>query len=99
VPPTATGLSRGALAPQEGISHALVRRGAGRGPWAVADQLGWSATFDAEHVAFTLLPADVLLTTDPEPAPRVGGAVQTATVDVLTRAEGGSRPGTPHRGG
>jgi predicted nucleic acid-binding protein len=51
--------------------------------WA-ADHLGWVSTFDAKYVALTLLQADVLLTTDPELARRVGCVVETATVDLLT---------------
>lgn len=32
--------------------------------WTVADQLGWSDTFDAEYVALTQLQADALVTLD-----------------------------------
>src|SRR5260370_41795881 len=32
--------------------------------WKVADQLGWSDTFDAEYVALTQLAADALITLD-----------------------------------
>ena len=54
-----------------------------RRAWDVADQLGWSSTYQAEYVALTLLQADALVTLDAEFARSVKGIVQTAPIDVL----------------
>ena len=54
-----------------------------RRAWAVADQLGWSSTYQAEYVALTQLQADALVTLDAEFARSVKGIVQTAPIDVL----------------
>jgi predicted nucleic acid-binding protein len=61
------------------LGDAVLRRRA----WRVADELGWSNTYDAEYVALTLLQADAFVTLDAELAQRVEGLVQTATVDAL----------------
>lgn len=54
-----------------------------RRAWDLADQLGWSTTFDAEYVALTLLQADAFVTLDEELARRVQGIVAVASIDVL----------------
>ena len=61
------------------LGDAVLRRRA----WKVADELGWSDTYDAEYVALTLLQADAFVTIDAELARRVEGIVRTATVDAL----------------
>jgi predicted nucleic acid-binding protein len=54
-----------------------------RHAWTVAEQLGWSDTFDAEYVALTQLQADVLVTLDPEIATAAAGLVTVADIEVL----------------
>jgi predicted nucleic acid-binding protein len=54
-----------------------------RRAWEVADQLGWSSTYDAEYVALTLLQADALVTLNEELAHSVEGIVTTAPIDAL----------------
>ena len=54
-----------------------------RQAWTVAEQLGWSDTFDAEYVALTMLQADVLVTLDPEIATAAAGLVTVADIEVL----------------
>ena len=54
-----------------------------RRAWEVADQLGWSSTYDAEYVALTQLQADAFVTLDAELARRVEGVVPTATIEAL----------------
>jgi predicted nucleic acid-binding protein len=44
------------------LGDAVLRRRA----WELADQLGWSSTYDAEYVALTQLQADALVTLDPK---------------------------------
>lgn len=56
-----------------------------RKAWAVADQLGWSTTSDAEFVALTQLQGDVFITSDADLARAVSGLVETATIDALRR--------------
>jgi predicted nucleic acid-binding protein len=58
---------------------AVLRRRA----WALADQLGWAETYDAEYIALTQLQADAFVTLDTELARRVEGVVPTATIEVL----------------
>jgi predicted nucleic acid-binding protein len=62
------------------LGDAVLRRRA----WEVADELGWSETYDAEYVALTLLQADVFVTLDAGLARRVEGIVETATIEALT---------------
>jgi predicted nucleic acid-binding protein len=57
-----------------------------RTAWRVADQLGWTTTYDAEFVALTQLQADVFVTSDGELARAVSGLVETATVDALRQS-------------
>jgi predicted nucleic acid-binding protein len=57
-----------------------------RKTWALAEQLGWAETYDAEFVALTQLQADALVTPDNELARRVQGIVPTATIEVLRTA-------------
>ena len=52
--------------------------------WDVADQLGWSDTFDAEYVALAQLQADALVTLDEQLAQDVAELVRVAPVDELS---------------
>lgn len=52
--------------------------------WKVAEQLGWSDTFDAEYVALTQLQADALITTDGQLAQAVNGLVSVAPIEALS---------------
>ena len=61
------------------LGDAVLRRRA----WELADQLGWSSTYDAEYVALTQLQADALVTLDPKLARRVRGIVEIASIDAL----------------
>ena len=61
------------------LGDAVLRRRA----WEVADQLGWTSTYDAEYVALTLLQADAFVTVDAELARTVEGIVATASIDAL----------------
>jgi predicted nucleic acid-binding protein len=61
------------------LGDAVLRRRA----WELADQLGWSSTYDAEYVALTQLQADALVTLDPKLARSVKGIVETASIDAL----------------
>ena len=51
--------------------------------WQVADQLGWSDTFDAEYVALTQLQADALITLDRQLAHAVKDLVTVAPIEAL----------------
>ena len=51
--------------------------------WKVADQLGWSDTFDAEYVALTQLEADALITLDRQLADAVKDLVTVAPIEAL----------------
>ena len=51
--------------------------------WQVADQLGWSDTFDAEYVAVTQLQGDALITLDRELADAVKDLVTVAPIEAL----------------
>ncbi len=51
--------------------------------WTVADQLGWSDTFDAEYVALTQLQADALITLDRQLADAVKDLVTVAPIEAL----------------
>ena len=61
------------------LGDAVLRRRA----FAVADQLGWAGTYDAEYVALTQLQADAFVTLDPELARRAEGIVPTAKIEAL----------------
>jgi len=61
------------------LGDAVLRRRA----WEVADQLGWTSTYDAEYVALTLLQADAFVTVDAGLARSVEGIVATAPIDAL----------------
>jgi len=52
--------------------------------WKVADQLGWSDTFDAEYVALTQLQADALITLDRQLAHAVKDLVTVAPIEELS---------------
>jgi predicted nucleic acid-binding protein len=64
------------------LGDAVLRRKA----WALAEQLGWAETYDAEYVALTQLLADAFVTLDAELARRVEGIVRTATVEAMRTA-------------
>lgn len=51
--------------------------------WALADRLGWAATYDAEYIALTQLQADAFVTLDRELARRVEGIVAIASIEAL----------------
>ena len=51
--------------------------------WKVADQLGWSDTYDAEYVALTQLQADAFITLDGQLAHAVKDLVTVAPVEAL----------------
>jgi predicted nucleic acid-binding protein len=51
--------------------------------WTVADQLGWSETYDAEYVALTQLHADAYITLDGRLADAVKNLVTVATIEAL----------------
>jgi predicted nucleic acid-binding protein len=61
------------------LGDAVLRRRA----WELADQLGWSSTYNAEYVALTQLQADALVTLDAELARSVEGVVAIASIDAL----------------
>jgi predicted nucleic acid-binding protein len=63
------------------LGDAVLRRRA----WEVADQLGWSSTYNAEYVALTQLQADAFVTLDMELAGSVAGIVATAPIDALVQ--------------
>ena len=52
--------------------------------WRIADQLGWSDTFDAEYVALTKLQADALITRDPGLGESVRDLVTVAPIEALS---------------
>jgi predicted nucleic acid-binding protein len=54
-----------------------------RRAWELADQLGWSSTYNAEYIALTQLQADAFVTLDTELARSVEGVVETASIDAL----------------
>ena len=68
------------------LGDAVLRRRAGE----VADQLGWTSTYDAEYVALTQLQADAFITMDAELARAVDGIVAIASIDALL--QGGASP-------
>lgn len=51
--------------------------------WQVAEQLGWSDTFDAEYVALTQLHGDAFVTLDDRLAGSVAGVVTVAPLEAL----------------
>ncbi|MHA6669051.1 type II toxin-antitoxin system VapC family toxin [Homoserinimonas sp. A447] len=59
--------------------------------WKIADQLGWTETFDAEYIAVTKLQADALITLDEKLAASARELVDVAPIEVLYR---GSRAGS-----
>ena len=61
------------------LGDAVLRRRA----WALAEQLGWPGTYDAEYVALTQLQADAFVTLDTDLARSVEGIVATAPIDAL----------------
>jgi predicted nucleic acid-binding protein len=87
---------RGEISPAEGLErvtriNSLKVRFLGdkvlqRQAWKIADQLGWTTTYDAEYIALTKLQADAFVTSDPHLRRAVSGLVETATVDALRPA-------------
>ena len=61
------------------LGDAVLRRRA----WAVADQLGWASTYNAEYIALTQLQADAFVTLDAQLAQSVQGIVAVASIDAL----------------
>jgi predicted nucleic acid-binding protein len=61
------------------LGDAVLRRRA----WAIAEQLRWPETYDAEYIALTQLQGDAFVTTDEELERRVGGIVATAPIEAL----------------
>jgi predicted nucleic acid-binding protein len=61
------------------LGDAVLRRRA----WAIAEQLGWAETYDAEYLALTQLQGDAFVTTDKELERRVEGIVATAPLHAL----------------
>ena len=57
-----------------------------RQAWKLAEQLGWSSTYDAEYVALTTLQGDALVTSNAQLASAVSTLVKTVTVDALRSA-------------
>ncbi len=51
--------------------------------WAIADQLGWPDTFDAEYLALTTLQADALVTHEARLLRAAATIVPTAPMDAL----------------
>jgi predicted nucleic acid-binding protein len=51
--------------------------------WKVAEQLGWSDTYDAEYVALTRLQADAFVTLDGQLAQAVKDLVTIAPIQAL----------------
>jgi predicted nucleic acid-binding protein len=61
------------------LGDAVLRRRA----WEIADELGWTATYDAEYLALTQLQADAFVTLDAKLAREAATVVPTATLDAL----------------
>ncbi len=72
-------LRRVARMPIRLLGDAVLRRHA----WELAEQLGWSTTYDAEYIALTQLQADAFVTLDKKLARSVKGIVATAPIDAL----------------
>jgi predicted nucleic acid-binding protein len=64
------------------LGDAVLRRKA----WAIAEEMGWPETYDAEYVALTQLQADAFVTLDVDLARRVEGVVPTATIEAVQTA-------------
>ena len=52
--------------------------------WKVADQLGWSDTYDAEYVALTQLQADAFITLDRQLSDAAKDLVTIAPIEALS---------------
>jgi predicted nucleic acid-binding protein len=52
--------------------------------WTIADQLGWSDTFEAEYLALTQLQADAFITLDEDLAQAAKDVVAVAAIEVLS---------------
>lgn len=53
-----------------------------RQSWKLADQLGWSSTYNAEYVALAQLPVGAFMTLDEELARVIEGAVPAETANA-----------------
>ena len=62
------------------LGDAVLRRRA----FALADQLGWAETYDAEYIALTQLQGDAFVTLDGDLARDVEGVVPTAAIHALS---------------
>jgi predicted nucleic acid-binding protein len=51
--------------------------------WDIADEMGWSSTYDAEYIALTRLQADALVTMDADLAVRARDLVKVASIEDL----------------
>jgi predicted nucleic acid-binding protein len=72
-------LARISAMPIRLLGDAVLRRRA----FAIAEELGWAETYDAEYLALTQLQADAFVTLDAELARRSEGIVPTATIEAL----------------
>jgi predicted nucleic acid-binding protein len=54
--------------------------------WQVADQLGWSSTYQAEYIALTKLQGDALITSDDDVAREAARLVTVGAVGDLEEA-------------
>ena len=61
------------------LGDAVLRRRA----WAIASEMGWASTFDAEYVALTQLQGDALVTLDKALARSVKGLVATVPLKSI----------------
>ena len=61
------------------LGDAVLRRRA----WEIAEELGWSSTYDAEYIALTQLQADAFVTLDKKLARSVKALVPIAPIDAL----------------
>ena len=52
--------------------------------WTVADQLGWSDTFEAEYLALTQLQADAFITLNEDLARAAKAVVAVASIEALS---------------
>jgi len=63
------------------LGDAVLRRRA----WEIADELGWTETYDAEYLALTQLQADAFVTLDAKLAREAASVVPTAAIDALQK--------------
>ena len=61
--------------------------------WKIADEHGWSGTFDAEYVALTQLQTDAFITLDQRLARAVDATVRVAPIEEGLAGAGVEPPG------